>query len=78
MGDKVYKVDPILVHLGYPHFEDGDRLYEDLGMDSLDHVELQMAIEEELGVDLEDWAFDNIMTVRQLREFVEGKYEQTR
>lgn len=49
------------------------RLFEDLQLDSLDAVELGMAIEEEFGVDIPEDALDNVETVQNVVELV-GKY----
>ncbi len=38
------------------------RLIEDLGLDSLDLIELSMAIEEEWGIDIDDELIDKEMT----------------
>lgn len=43
---------------------------EDLGADSLDMVEVVMAIEEEFGVELPDVAVEEMETVKQLIDYV--------
>ncbi len=47
-------------------------LTDDLGADSLDAVELGMAIEEALGVTIEDEDLPNIKTVQDLVDYVES------
>lgn len=47
-----------------------DSTFDDLGMDSLDRVELELEIEEEFNVTVQDGDVDKIKTVRQLAEFV--------
>ncbi|WP_376957679.1 acyl carrier protein [Azospirillum sp. A26] len=42
------------------------RFLDDLGADSLDAVEIQFAIEEEFGVEIDDGEFDEIITVDDL------------
>lgn len=48
-----------------------DTTFDDLGIDSLDTVEMIMDLEEELGVDLE--IDDQITTVGELAAYVENK-----
>ena len=43
---------------------------DDLGADSLDTVELIMAIEEEFGVEIPDSEAENIRTVKQAFEYI--------
>ncbi|MEO5344789.1 MAG: acyl carrier protein [Magnetococcus sp. YQC-9] len=44
---------------------------DDLGADSLDTVELVMALEEEFGCEIPDDAAEKIVTVKQAIEFIE-------
>ncbi|MBU5668650.1 acyl carrier protein [Peptoniphilus sp. MSJ-1] len=44
-------------------------LQDDLGLDSLDAVELSMAIEEEAGIEIADDDFQNLKTVDDLLKF---------
>lgn len=69
MSDISERVDRILAeHLGVT----GDkitpeaRLREDLGADSLDAVELVMALEEEFGCDVDDEEMESVVTVADL------------
>ena len=48
------------------------RLVEDLGADSLDMVELVMALEEDLKVEITDDAAKNIKTVQDVISFIEA------
>ncbi|MBW4459873.1 MAG: acyl carrier protein [Nodosilinea sp. WJT8-NPBG4] len=45
----------------------------DLGADSLDTVELVMALEEEFGIEIPDEAAENIATVQDAVNFIEEK-----
>lgn len=45
----------------------------DLGLDSLDLIELTMALEEEFGMEIEDEEAEKIKTMPQLLEFLEGR-----
>ena len=47
------------------------RLKEDLGADSLDAVEIIMALEEEFGIEIPDEVGDNVKTVTDIMEVVE-------
>ncbi len=47
------------------------RLTEDLGADSLDAVELIMAIEDEFGIEVNDEAAQKIRQVKDIVEYVE-------
>ncbi|MFY9382028.1 MAG: acyl carrier protein [Eubacteriales bacterium] len=50
-------------------------IMEDLGADSLDVVEILLAIEETTGVNVPDEAIVNIHTVGELAEYVENNME---
>lgn len=47
------------------------RLREDLGVDSLDVVELTVAFEEEFGIEIPDDAAARVATVGDIEEFME-------
>lgn len=47
-------------------------LKEDLEADSLDAVEVIMAIEEEFGVEIDDEVIPNIKTVKDLVEYIQN------
>ena len=49
------------------------KFIEDLGADSLDTVELVMALEEEFGFEIPDEDAEQIQTVGKLLEYVEQK-----
>ena len=46
-------------------------LVDDLGADSLDAVELIMALEEEYGIEVDDEAAQNMKYVRDLVDYIE-------
>jgi len=52
-------------------------LLDDLGADSLDVVELVMAIEEEFNIEVPDDDVENIRTVRDVVEYIGTKGEAT-
>lgn len=45
---------------------------DDLGADSLDNVELVMALEEEFGCEIPDEAAEKITTVKQALEYIQA------
>lgn len=49
---------------------DSANFIDDLGADSLDTVELVMAMEEEFGIEIPDSDAENIMTVKDAVEYV--------
>lgn len=52
---------------------DGASFIEDLGADSLDTVELVMALEEEYGVDIPDEDVEKVTTVKDVIAYIEEK-----
>jgi len=57
------KVDPVKL-------QTASRFKEDLGLDSLDAVEVVMAIEEEFAIEIPDAEADEIATVQQAIEYI--------
>ena len=52
---------------------DGAKFVDDLGADSLDTVELVMALEEEFGVEIPDEEAEKLITVGDALRYIEGK-----
>ena len=50
-------------------------LLDDLGADSLDVVELVMAIEEEFGIEVPDADAENIRTLGDITSYIEARVE---
>ncbi|CDZ75486.1 hypothetical protein ING2D1G_1348 [Peptoniphilus sp. ING2-D1G] len=48
------------------------KLQEDLGLDSLDAVELSMSIEEDYGIEISDEDFSKFVTVGDIIDYVES------
>ncbi len=48
------------------------KLQEDLGLDSLDAVELSMSIEEDYGIEISDEDFSKFVTVGDIINYVES------
>lgn len=49
---------------------------KELGADSLDIVELVMAIEDEFEIEIEDQAASQIATVQDALDYIEGKWDK--
>lgn len=71
--EKVRKIIAKELNLKEEDIKLESRLAEDLGADSLDAVELIMAIEEEFDVTVSDEAAQGIRTVRDIVEYLEKK-----
>lgn len=52
------------------------RFVEDLGADSLDTVELVMALEEEFGIEIPDEDAERAKTVKDVIEYISKKYTE--
>ncbi len=52
---------------------DNAKFVEDLGADSLDTVELVMALEEEFGIEIPDEDAEKMTTVGEAMKYIEGK-----
>jgi len=73
------KIIAILAHHIYPGPDEiatirlDDTLKDHLGIDSLDCMELAIAIEEEFDIEMMDENFDDIETVMDLIDFVDAQ-----
>jgi acyl carrier protein len=75
MSDIVERVTKIVVEqLGVDEgqVKDDSNFVDDLGADSLDTVELVMALEEEFGCEIPDEAAEKIVTVKQAVEYIKA------
>ena len=73
VSSKVKKI--VADHLGIEEAKvhDDSSFIDDLGVDSLDTVELVMAFEEEFGSEISDSQAEKILTVGDVVKFIEGK-----
>ena len=73
VSDKVKKM--VADHLGDEETKvtDESNFIDDLGADSLDTVELVMALEEEFGSEISDTEAEKILTVGDAIKFIESK-----
>ena len=51
-------------------------LIDDIGMDSLDMVELITAVEKEFGIEIQDDEIENILTVEAIVKYVKQKLNE--
>ena len=75
IGASVKKI--VVEHLGVDEDKvtDSASFIDDLGADSLDTVELVMALEENFNIDIPDEEAENITTVQQAISFIENNAE---
>ncbi len=76
MSDVAERVKKIVVeHLGVEESKVSNEasFIDDLGADSLDTVELVMAFEEELGVEIPDDAAEKILTIKDAIAFIDSQ-----
>ena len=75
MSDIAERVKKIVIeHLGVEEAKvtDTASFIDDLGADSLDTVELVMALEEEFGIEIPDEDAEKITRVKEAIEYIEG------
>jgi len=76
--DTRYKIVKIIKeHLGVEESEvkDGASLTDDLGADSLDAIEILMALEEEFGINIPDEDANKTKTVGDVINYIDGILE---
>lgn len=71
--EKVRKIIAKELNLNEDDITLESKLSEDLGADSLDAVELIMAIEDEFGIQVSDEAAQKIRTVKDIVDYLDGK-----
>ena len=72
VADKVKKIVVEQLGVSEDQVTPEAKFIEDLGADSLDVVEILMAIEENFGVSVSDDEIPNLKTVRDIVEYVES------
>ena len=76
MSDVAERVKKIVIeHLGVEEAKvtEGANFIDDLGADSLDTVELGLAVEEEFGCEIPDDAAEKILTVKDAIDYIKSK-----
>lgn len=73
VGDKIKSI--IAEQLGVKKEEvtEGAKFIDDLGADSLDTVELVMALEEQFGIEIPDEDAEKMVTVGEAIKYIESK-----
>lgn len=65
--------DIVIAHFPYPVIElvhEEDVSFKELGLDSLDEIELGMEVEKELGILIYDNEMDNIKSIKDMTDIV--------
>ena len=76
IADKVKKIIVDQLGVSEDQVTPEAKLIEDLGADSLDQVELIMALEEEFGADIPDEDAEKLQTVGDAISYVEAKSQE--
>ena len=76
VADKVKKIVVEQLGVSEDQVTPEAKFIEDLGADSLDQVELVMALEEEFGSEIRDEDAEKLTTVGDAIKYVEGKSQE--
>ncbi len=68
----IQKVTAILDGKGYYNAKPDDRFVDDMGLDSLDRVEVIMEAEMEFGIEIPDEESDKLLTVESVANYIEA------
>ena len=77
VGQKVKSIIAEQLGVKIEEVTDTASFVDDLGADSLDTVELVMALEEEFGIEIPDEAAEKMTSVGEAIRYVEGKAAKT-
>jgi len=73
MLDKIKEVVAEQLDVGIDEIKEDSKFVEDLGADSLDVVELVMALEEEFDIEIPDEEAEKIQTVQDALDYIKSK-----
>jgi len=73
MIDKVKDILSKQLRIEIDTIEDSTNIMDDLGADSLDVVEVLMAIEEHFGISVPDEDVTTLKTVRDIADYIDAK-----
>jgi acyl carrier protein len=76
VADKVKKIIAEQLGVSEDQITDDAKFIEDLGADSLDQVELIMALEEEFGADIPDEDAEKMTTVGKAIEYITSQVSE--
>ncbi|MGI6359281.1 MAG: acyl carrier protein [Bacillota bacterium] len=71
--EKVKEIIADQLGLGVDEINDDSKVKDDLGADSLDMVELVMALEEEFSLKIAEEELQKIVTVNDVAKYIESK-----
>ncbi len=74
--DRINKVIKDQLGLHPVTLNESTRIKEDLGADSLDSVEIVLALEDEFQIHVEDTELENLTTMKLIYDYVESKYRR--
>ncbi|MBE6613581.1 MAG: acyl carrier protein [Clostridia bacterium] len=72
MFEKIADIVSKQLGADFDDIDENTNIMDDLGADSLDVVEMLMAVEESFGVSVPDEEIPNLKTVRDIVEYVEA------
>lgn len=73
MFEKVKEIIVDTINCGEEEIRPEANLKDDLGMDSLDAMELSMALEEACGITIEEEALQTFVTVKDVVDYLESR-----
>ena len=76
MNDKIHQLIADQLWFKLEEITDEKNLADDLGMDSLDCVELVMVLEDELSIIIPDEDAEKFLTVKNITDYIESKKEK--
>ena len=73
MKDRILEIIAEQFHVNVEDLEEDTNFVDDLNVDSIELLELVMAIEDEFDIELEDDVLENITTVVDVLDFIDEK-----
>ncbi len=73
MKDRILEIIAEQFHVNVEDLEEDTNFVDDLNVDSIELLELVMAIEDEFDIELEDDVLENITTVGDVLDFIDEK-----
>lgn len=73
MKDRILEIIAEQFHVNVEDLEEDTNFVDDLNVDSIELLELVMAIEDEFDIELDDEILENITTVGDVLDFIDEK-----
>lgn len=73
MKDRILEIIAEQFHVNVEDLEEDTNFVDDLNVDSIELLELVMAIEDEFDIELDDDVLENITTVGDVLDFIDEK-----